>query len=655
MRPRARHAALVLLAAAASPLGISACAFFAGIEDVSRVDPSAEAGAPPDAGPEADTGLEADTGMEPDTTFPLDDQDAGPLAAPLPPIGAPTGTNGIAYNGGPVMTGTVRLYYIFYGAWLGDTAPSILTDLGKSIGGSPYFAINATYFDGNGNHVSGEVQLSKSINDSFSMGKTLDHTGVKAVVTKAIKSGALPSDESGVYFVLTSADVAESSLTPSVDGSFCGELGPAERGYCGFHDSVVVDGRIIKLAFVGNGARCPSACIPAVNRTISPNGNPGADGMASVLARELSKTVTDPEPRTNPAWKNPPSSPLENGDLCAQSYGDEFPSPTGTSGRANVHLGARDYLLQQNHINQLGGSCGLGIAWASLGIALGSAPAVASWGDGHFDIAFTSSAKSIQHTSFDNFDFNPQNVVFDELPGETTFAPTIMASSVNRLDVFASTPDGGILWDQSTGGVGWTGPAMLENTKAFASPAAVSMAPNRIDVFTRGLNNSLYTRTILDGVVLPWSDLKHGYFHDSPAVVSWGDNRIDVFIRGNDNGLYHRYYNGSWSNHQALGGQIIDSPTAASSGPGRIDVFGRSPDNTLVHWRCVDPDKLCYDASSSKPWSVEESLGTPALSAPAAVANKDGRIDVFVKGEGNVLWHRVGHEIAGSSEVSWGP
>src|SRR5436309_6630292 len=34
--------------------------------------------------------------------------------------------NGIYYHGGPVMLGTVNAYYIWYGNWAGNTAPTIL-------------------------------------------------------------------------------------------------------------------------------------------------------------------------------------------------------------------------------------------------------------------------------------------------------------------------------------------------------------------------------------------------------------------------------------------------------------------------------------------------------------------------------------------------
>src|SRR5689334_12070375 len=61
------------------------------------------------------------------------------------------GTFSIDYHGGPVMLGTPNVYYIWYGDWsVSPGAMSILTDLASSIGGSLYFNINTTYYNGAG-------------------------------------------------------------------------------------------------------------------------------------------------------------------------------------------------------------------------------------------------------------------------------------------------------------------------------------------------------------------------------------------------------------------------------------------------------------------------------------------------------------------------
>ena len=148
------------------------------------------------------------------------------------------GTNGIIYHGGPVMLGTTNVYYIWYGNWSGNSATTILPDLAKNIGGSSYFNINTTYYNGSNVHVSNSVSFAASTTDNYSQGTALSDAGVQAVVSSAITSGRLPRDTSGVYFVLTSADVNETS-------GFC-------THYCGWHTQGIIAGLDVKYAFIGN-------------------------------------------------------------------------------------------------------------------------------------------------------------------------------------------------------------------------------------------------------------------------------------------------------------------------------------------------------------------------------------------------------------------
>jgi hypothetical protein len=251
------------------------------------------------------------------------------------PGGGPGGGsgNGIDYHGGPVMLGTNKMYYIWYGNWNGNTAPTILTDFAQHIGGSPYFNINTTYYNGSNAHVSNSVSYGGSTSDNYSRGTSLSDSAIQQVVSDAITSGRLVKDTSAVYFVLTSADVTASS-------GFCTQ-------YCGWHTHGTIGGSDIKYSFVGNPDRCPSSC---ADQTTSPNGNAGADGMASIIAHELEEAVTDPDLN---AWYD--RRGYENADKCAWTFGTQSTASNGA--KYNMTIGSRQYLIQRNWVNAAGGYC----------------------------------------------------------------------------------------------------------------------------------------------------------------------------------------------------------------------------------------------------------------------------------------------------------
>jgi hypothetical protein len=82
----------------------------------------------------------------------------------------------------------------------------------------------------------------------------------------------------------------------------------------------------------------------------------------------------------------------------------------------------------------------------------------------------------------------------------------------------------------------------------------------------------------------------------------------------------------SWS---SLGGALTSKPGAASWAADRLDAFVRGTDNQMWHvwW-------------TGGQWSGWEGLGGSLTSGPGAVSWGSGRIDVFVRGTDNQLWHR---------------
>jgi hypothetical protein len=241
--------------------------------------------------------------------------------------------NGISYHGGPIMTGTKTIYYIWYGNWSGNNATTILTDLAGSYSGSPYYNINTLYTNSSGGRVDNSAVFGGSTTVAYPYGTALSDAQIQSVVSDAINGGALPKNTNAVYFVLTSADVNASS-------GFCTQ-------YCGWHTHGTIAGSDIKYSFVGNAARCITSCAAQSN---GPNGNGGVDGMISVMSHELEEAATDPDLN---AWYD--SSGAENGDKCAWTFGTEFTASNGTL--YNITLGSRQYLIQRNWVHSGGGSC----------------------------------------------------------------------------------------------------------------------------------------------------------------------------------------------------------------------------------------------------------------------------------------------------------
>jgi len=245
------------------------------------------------------------------------------------------GNTGISYHGGPVMTGTPTLYYIYYGTW-SAAATTILNDFASTLGGSPYENINSTYWQtsSTGPHVSGLLTFGGSTSPGYSLGTALSDANIQTIVATALSTGALPTSSNAVYLVLTSADVNETS-------GFC-------TAYCGWHTHATIAGQDIKYGFVGNTDRCPSACEGFPNN--SPNGDTGADGATSIIAHEQEEAISDPDLN---AWFDTLGN--ENADKCAYNYGATYIAPNGAI--ANVHLGSRDFLIQQNWVNAGTGGC----------------------------------------------------------------------------------------------------------------------------------------------------------------------------------------------------------------------------------------------------------------------------------------------------------
>jgi len=276
------------------------------------------------------------------------------LTAKAKPAGDVKTDTRILYHNGPLITGTPDVYVIWYGCWddtcgnSGDTATQfILTDFISNVGGSPYFQINSTYTDTQGHTPSGGLLYGGGTIDRYSHGLELTAADIQGIVSDQILAGQLPQDPLAIYLVLASADVS------SVATGFCDATTQPHHG------RGMALGSDFVYGFVGNPVRCPTIAAPQFvaadgSRLPTPNGNFGADGMASTIAHLLDEIVTNP---LGGGWFD--KFNLENADKCAGTFGTTYTTANGA--RANQRLGLRDYLIQQNWVNDRKARCAMQI------------------------------------------------------------------------------------------------------------------------------------------------------------------------------------------------------------------------------------------------------------------------------------------------------
>lgn len=267
----------------------------------------------------------------------------------LPPDTSAPGSNGLAYQGGTVMTNPVQVYIVFYGSWSATDAKqqemNIINTFVTNLGTSSWWNIQTSYYypdpsTGSRTYVKNGVTLGGHVVvpiDNNNGGTSLTDTNVANIISNQINSGALPFNNDGVYFMVSSNEVYETG--------FC-------SSDCGWHSAAYVSGstRIMKYGWIGDAStQCPGACT-AYGSSPTPNGHLGADGIISVLAHEIAESVSDP---LLSAWVG--ADYQENADKCAWQFISTYYTPTGAP--ANMNIGGQNYLIQGNWKNRDGGGC----------------------------------------------------------------------------------------------------------------------------------------------------------------------------------------------------------------------------------------------------------------------------------------------------------
>ncbi|HEY5059885.1 MAG TPA: hypothetical protein VII52_00055, partial [Gemmatimonadaceae bacterium] len=212
----------------------------------------------------------------------------------------------------------------------------------NNIGGSPYFNINHSYTNGTTaitNAVS-YTQYWANGTSAPSGTQSVSDAQMIAMLQSGFTSGALTYDASTLYAIFTAGKV-------NLGGGFGTQ-------YCAYHThgTVTINGiaQTVLYAAMPYNYAYPSACTSGF-QPANGSADPGADYEVNTLVHETEETTTD---MMGTAWYD--NRGYENADKCAWTWGSTYSSAGGT---ANVNLGGKNFLIQQNWVNSGSGGCAL--------------------------------------------------------------------------------------------------------------------------------------------------------------------------------------------------------------------------------------------------------------------------------------------------------
>ncbi len=273
---------------------------------------------------------------------------SGLQSAPL----AGASITGIDYHGGPVLrvSKVATIYWSTAKVYVGGPVPgskgtgaqdgSLVGHFLRNLGGSPYFNINTTYYDtlGGGAHrpVGNSLTYTQYWANNVSvpaLTAKVTNTQIRNMIINGFNTGKLTYDPSTIYSVFTRGKT-------NLGGGFGTQ-------YCAYHSKFVWNGKVVIFSAQPFVQAFPNACSTG---TASPNGDLAADREVNVLAHEIEEAATDPQLN---AWYDPAGA--ENADKCAWTFGTTYTTANG--GVANMNLGGKDFLVQQNWLNAGSGGC----------------------------------------------------------------------------------------------------------------------------------------------------------------------------------------------------------------------------------------------------------------------------------------------------------
>ncbi len=239
--------------------------------------------------------------------------------------------NNLVYNGGPIMSGTMQSYAIFWeppGSYVSSSYNSLIQRYFSDVGSSGLYKNNTQYTDSNGNAPSSATLAGSWVDTAPYPSTTLQDSDIQNEVSNALSVNGWTPSISTMFFVFTAKGE-----------NICSGGACSFSQFCAYHNYFGSNTIYAAMPYDGTDLQ---GCGPLPNG--SPNGDTDADAAISTTSHEQMEAATDPLIN---AWTD--SQGQEIGDKCAYNYGS-----TNSDGSNEVWNG-NPYIVQQEWDNAQGG------------------------------------------------------------------------------------------------------------------------------------------------------------------------------------------------------------------------------------------------------------------------------------------------------------
>lgn len=251
-------------------------------------------------------------------------------------------------------------------------------------------------------------------------------------------------------------------------------------------------------------------------------------------------------------------------------------------------------------------------------------PGVGAPASGQFDLFVHDQENKLRRVTFRN---NAWSTSWSDYGGVLTSGIDAVALGANDVYAFLRGISNEV-WSYRPLTNVWSSLA-YPSTGAASDPGVASQGATLADVFVRGADNGVWTRTFAVG----WSRDPNGILSGGVDAYYCGSSRVATVVRGIDQLWHHSRTGTTWGAWESLGtppGGTASDPSVVCWGT-RTDAFVRGGDK-----------KLYYKTNTGTGWPAAWTpLDGVLTSGPDAVSWTSGHIAVFVRGVAGDVWYRT--------------